>query len=74
MRGAQEGQAAEREAYPMSKETIEIAAKLLMMSNQDIGRAASGGYGQHMQVQFLRDLRRVLSEVVPPGKAPFLVA
>lgn len=56
----------------ISKEAQEIALRLLLLSNQDIGRYASGGYGQTKQAEFQRDLRKVLNEVIdPPRKGLF---
>lgn len=54
----------------MTHETIELGQKLLKLSDIDIGRVASGGYGLEKQRAFLRDLNRILEEVAG-AKRPF---
>ena len=57
----------------MSRETIELAAKLVKLSNQEIGRLGAGSYGSYRQSTFFRDLNKVLEAVAGTAR-PFHAA
>lgn len=53
---------------PFDKRLIEKATRLLALSNTDLGRLASGGYGRDRQLMFQNDLRDALEVFVADTK------
>lgn len=53
----------------MTREIIELGQKLLKLSDQDIRRLCSGGYGELKQREFFRELNKVLEEVAGAKRA-----